>query len=98
MFYYEYIIKSFSLSSNEKEKIEGNDTGKEKKIKKKQEASRQEIKSIKNESEAWKFIKKRRGKNNPAASKKINVSRWKNHFKELLQGTTNKPKSETPGE
>ena len=54
----------------------------------------EEIKNIKNENEAWKFINKER-KRKSNINEEITTSEWKTYFCELLNGRSEKPEIET---
>jgi len=60
----------------------------EKKRRRREEEER-DLKGIKNEAEAWKYINKKRGKREWIQNN-IKKKEWENHFMELLEGTKRK--------
>lgn len=54
----------------------------------------EEIKQIKSETEAWKYINKIRGKKKNYAESSIGMEEWTNYFKDLLYGQDLRPDKE----
>lgn len=61
-----------------------------KKYKKQKENEEKELRNIKNESEVWKFINKRRKKE--SIDNNISKERWAEFFRRTLQGAEEKRK------